>query len=50
MGGKGTETLLNTLFIPNVCKYLPEYRKFGTVQSRNVKSGLPHQGKKPHCF
>ena len=50
MRGKGTQTLLNALFIPDVRKDLRKDGKLGAVQSRNVKSCLPHQGKESHCF
>ena len=50
MRRKGTQTLLNALFIPDVRKDLRKDGKLGAVQSRNVKSCLPHQGKESHCF
>ena len=48
MGGKGTEALLDALFVADIRKNFRKQGKLGTVKDRNVKPGLPHQGKKPH--
>ena len=45
VGRKGTEALLNALFIPDVRIDLLEHGKFGTVKRRDVKPRLPHEGK-----
>ena len=45
MGGKGTETLLNTLFIPDIRKHILKNRKLRTIQCRDMQSCLSHQHK-----
>ena len=50
MGGEGTEALLNALLIANICKYFRKNRKLATVQCRNMKAGLSHEGKQSDGF
>ena len=50
MGGEGRETLLDALFISNIGKYIIKYIQSGTIQCRNMKSGLSHQSKQTQCF
>ena len=45
MGREGTEALLDTLLIPDICINVMEYGQFGAVQRRDVKPRLAHQRK-----
>ena len=50
MGGEGTETLLNALLVSDIGKDFRKDRKLTSIQSRNMKSGLSHEGKKTDGF
>ena len=50
MGGEGTETLLDALLVTDIGKDFRKDRKLTSIQSRNMKSGLSHEGKQSDGF
>ena len=42
MGREGTEALLDTLLIPDICVNVMEHGQFRAIQRRDVKPGLAH--------
>ena len=50
MGRKGTETLLNTLFIADICEYIVKNSQFAAVSRGNMQACLSHQSKQTYSF
>ena len=42
MGGEGTEALLDTLLVADICENIFINSQFRMVKGRNVKAGLSH--------
>ena len=48
MRRKGTEALLNTLFVSDVRKYVVKYGQLRTLEGGDMEPGLSHEREKPH--
>ena len=47
---KGTQALLNALFIPDAREHIIKHRQLRIIKCRNMQSCLPHQRKQPQGF
>ena len=50
MGREGAKALLDALLVSDIGENLLEHGQLRSVEGRNMKPCLAHQGKQPHCL